>query len=280
MLLLKRIALALGAFVVLAVLIVYGASQLMIRTTHDAELEQIAIPKDAASIAEGGRLAFVFGCRGCHNASAQGSVWKDPPWFIATVAPPGIARKIADYSDAEVLRLIRHGIKKDGTSLMVMPTVSHRFISDDDAAKVIAWLRTLQPTDKDVTQPMRYGPLGRFGLLTGQFQPSYQGGKVAEAHRPTNLGRYYYDTVCSECHNINSTKLAPDGGATTPALAEMAGAYSPEAFRKLMRTGVGMSGRDLGLMKQVATENLFKLTDEEIVALQTWLKSDEAAKAK
>jgi hypothetical protein len=60
----------------------------------------------------------------------------------------------------------------------------------------------------------------------------------------------------------------------------MAGAYSPEAFRKLMRTGVGMSGRDLGLMKQVATENLYALTDEEIVALQTWLKSDEAAKAK
>src|SRR4051812_44805438 len=132
MLWLKRIAIALGAIIVLALVIVYGGSQLVIRSTHDAQLEQISIPKDAASIEEGGRLAKIFGCRGCHNANAEGSVWDDPPWFIATVAPPGIARKIANYSDAEVLRLIRHGIKKDGTSLYIMPTVSHRFIADDD----------------------------------------------------------------------------------------------------------------------------------------------------
>ena len=75
-------------------------------------------------------------------------------------------------------------------------------------------------------------------------------------------------------------KLAPDGGKTTPALAEMAGAYSPEAFHKLMRTGVGMSNRDLGLMKMVATESASSFTDEEITAIQTYLKSDEAKTAK
>lgn len=276
----KRVALALGAIVLLALAIVYGGSEWIIRTSHAVPLEQVSIPRDAASIAEGGRLAKVFGCRGCHGANSEGSVWDDPPWFVASVAAPGIARRIAPYSDAEVLRLIRHGIKKDGTSLFIMPTVSHRFIADDDALKVIAWLRTLKPTDKDVTQPMRYGPVGRFGLLTGQFQPSVQIGKVAEAHRPGNIGRYYYDAVCSECHNINATKLAPDGGKTTPALAEMAGAYGPEAFRKLMRTGVGMSGRDLGLMKMVAQESTYALSDAEIAALQDYLKSDEAKGAK
>lgn len=276
----KRIALALGAIVILALVIVYGGSELIIRGTHDVPLEQASLPKDAAAIAEGGRLAKVFGCRGCHNANSEGSVWPDPPWFVATVAAPGIARRIAPYSDAEVLRLIRHGIKKDGTSLFVMPTVSHRFIADDDALKVIAWLRTLKPTDKDVTQHMAYGPVGRLGLLTGQFHPSFQEGKVAEAHRPANIGRYYYDSVCSECHNINETKVAPDGGATTPALGQMATAYSPEAFRKLMRTGVGMSGRDLGLMKQVAQEAATALTDEEIAALQDYLKGEGEKAAK
>ena len=276
----KRVGLALGAIVLLALVIVYGGSEWIIRTSHAVPLEQVSVPKDAASIAEGGRLAKVFGCRGCHGANSEGSVWPDPPWFVASVAAPGIARRIAPYSDAEVLRLIRHGIKKDGTSLFIMPTVSHRFIADDDALKVIAWLRTLKPTDKDVTQPMRYGPVGRLGLLTGQFQPSVQIGKVAEQHRPANIGRYYYDAVCSECHNINTTKLAPDGGKTTPALAEMAGVYTPEAFRTLMRTGLGMSGRDLGLMKMVAQEATSALTDAEIAALQDYLKSGEAAKAK
>jgi mono/diheme cytochrome c family protein len=277
---LKRVALALGIIVVLALAIVYGGSQWIIRSTHDVPLEQVSLPKDAASIAEGGRLAKIFGCRGCHGANSEGSVWDDPPWFVATVAPPGIARKIASYSDAEVLRLIRHGIKKDGTSLYVMPTVSHRNIADDDAVKVIAWLRTLRPTDKDVGNGISYGPLGRFLVLTGQFEPSYQIGKVAEVHRPANVGRYYYDAVCSECHNINSTKLAPDGGKTTPALAEMAGAYSPEAFHTLLHTGVGMSGRDLGLMKMVATESAYALTDDEMTAIQAYLTSDEAKTAK
>lgn len=272
----KKIGIALGALVLAAIVIVYGGSEWIIRSGHAVPLEQISIPKDSASIAEGGRLAKIFGCRGCHGPNSEGSVWSDPPWFVATVAPPGIARKIANYSDAELLRLIRHGIRKDGTSLFVMPTVSHRFIADDDAAKVIAWLRTLKPTAKDVTQAMAYGPVGRFGLLTGKFSPSYQANKVAEQARPANVGRYYYDAVCSECHNINETKIAPDGGATTPALGPMAAAYSPEAFSKLMRTGVGMSNRDLGLMKTIALDSGSALTDAEIAALQGYLKGEAA----
>lgn len=280
MLWVKRIAIALGAIVVLALVIVYGGSQLMIRTTHDAQLEQLAIPKDAASVEEGGRLAKIYGCRGCHGPNAQGTAWNDPPWFVAQVSPPAIAGKIAAYSDPELLRLIRHGIKKDGTSLYVMPTEAHRFIADDDLVKVVAWLRTLHPTGKDTGNGISFGPLGRVLLLTGKFGPSVQIGKVAEAHRPAEVGRYFYNSVCSECHNVNSTKPAPDGSAITPALAEMAAAYSSDAFRKLLRTGVGMSGRDLGLMKAVATENLYALTDDEIAAIQTWLKSDAAKKVK
>jgi len=276
----KKVGIALGAIILAAVLIVYGGSQWIIRSSHAVPLEQIALPKDAASIAEGGRLTKIFGCRGCHGANAEGAVWDSPPWFVATVAPPGIARKIAGYSDAELLRLIRHGIRKDGTGVFVMPTGSLQYISDDDAAKVIAWLRTVKPTDKDVTQGMGYGPLGRFGILTGEFSPNYVPGKVAEKQRPANVGRYYFDAVCSECHNINDTKIAPDGGAVTPALGAMAAAYSPEAFRKLLRTGVGLSNRDLGMMKTVALDSGSALTDAEITALQEYLRGEGMKAAK
>jgi len=274
----KKIGLALGVLILAAVVIVYGGSEWIIRSGHAVPLEEITLPKDAASIAEGGRIAKILGCRGCHNDNAEGSVWPDPPWFVATVAAPGIARKIATYSDAEVLRLIRHGIRKDGSAVFIMPAGSLQHVSDDDAAKVIAWLRTVQPTTKDVTRATSYGPLGRLGMLTGQFTPNYVIGKVAPKQRPADLGRYYYDTVCSECHNINETKVAPGGGMTTPALNQMATAYSPEAFRKLMRTGVGMSGRDLGLMREVAVDSGSALTDAEITALQEYLKGEGARK--
>jgi mono/diheme cytochrome c family protein len=272
--LLGRIVLALIGIAVIALIIVYAGSEYIIRRAHDVPLAEVAVPKDAASIAEGGRLARIEGCRGCHSDDGAGSVWSDPPWFVASVAPPGIARKIASYSDAELLRLIRNGVRKDGSTLFIMPTVSLRNISDDDAGKIIAWMRTLQPGPKDVTQDMGFGPVGRAMLLFGKMEPSIQTGDIAEVHRPADVGRYYYNAVCSECHLLDKPKPTEDGHQIAPALAPMAASYDPAAFRKLLRTGVGMSNRDLGLMKEVATEGAYALNDDEIAAIQNYLKGE------
>ncbi|MBO9713610.1 c-type cytochrome [Sphingomonas sp.] len=277
---LKRVAIGLGAIVLLALVVLYGASEWAIRRTHEADLVQVSVPKDAASIAEGARIAKIEGCRGCHGDDAAGSVWNDPPWFVATIAPPGLARKVASYSDAELGRLIRHGIRKDGTSLFIMPTVAHRNIADDDLGKLIAWIRTLRPAPKDVTRDTGFGPLGRVMLLSGQVPPSYQIGTVAPKQRPADLGRYYYDAVCSECHALDEPRPAPDGSGTAPALAPVAASYDPIAFRTLLHTGVAMGNRKLGLMSVVAKENFVALSDAEIVAIQDYLKREAAKQAK
>lgn len=279
MLWVKRIALAIVAVVILAVVVVYGGSEWKLRAKHDVALTPIAVPTDAASIEEGGRLAKLFGCRGCHGANSEGRVWDSPPWFVASVVPPAIARKIAGYSDSELLRLIRHGIRKDGTSVLIMPTVAHRFIADDDAGKLIGWLRTLKPGPKDVLQQTRYGPLGRFGILTGQFTPSFQAETVAARTRPAEVGRYYYDAICSECHKLGAPNTT-DSGAVAPALATMAASYSPEDFRKLLRTGASPSGRDLGLMKEITEEATYAMTDSEITATHDYLRGEAAKQVK
>jgi mono/diheme cytochrome c family protein len=272
----KRIALAIGALLLLALAILYGSTEWAIRRSHDVPLADIAVPTDAASVAEGGRLAFVYGCRGCHSADGHGAVWTDPPWFVATIAPPGIARKIAPYSNAELLRLIRHGVRRDGTTLYVMPTPGHRFIADDDAGKIIAWLRTLKAGPKDVTQDMTFGPLGRVAMLTGGVQPSAEIGSFAQAKRPADAGKYFYDSACSECHKLDVPNLT-DAGPTAPALAPMAASYSLPQFTHLMRTGEPIGGRKLDLMKDMALENFHVFTDAEIAQIHAYL-SAEAAK--
>jgi hypothetical protein len=54
-------------------------------------------------------------------------------------------------------------------------------------------------------------------------------------------------------------------------------AYDPEAFTRLLRTGVALRGRQLGVMSQQARNNLAQLTDSEISALYSYLHDLPAA---
>lgn len=273
---LRRALAALAGLALVFVAVIYGGSEWLIRRSHAVPLTQVSLPKDAASIAEGARLAKLAGCRGCHGAEGEGTVWTDFPWFIGRPAPPSIARKTADYSDAELVRLIHHGVRKDGSSLFIMPTAAHRYLADDDVAKIAAWVRTIRFTPKDSIVTSRWGPLGRFLMLTGEISPSVEVENVAPAHRPADVGRYYYDAVCSECHDLFKPRKIEGGRWTTPALAPMAASYDAAAFHKLLKTGVPPSGRDLKLMKEVALEGGVAFTGAEVDALQAFLKAEAA----
>ncbi|MEP9357749.1 c-type cytochrome [Sphingomonas sp. KR3-1] len=268
---LGRIAVALVGIVVVLTAILYGGSQWVIGRSHAVPVDHIAIPTDAAAIAEGGRLATIEGCRGCHGPESQGLVWSSD-LLGGTIAPPAIARKIASYSNDELVRLIRYGVKKDGSTLFIMSTGAHRNLADDDLGKIIAWLRTLKPGPKDSLTDTAFGPMPRLGMLTGGLAPSVHPEKVAPAHRPAERGRYFYASICADCHLLD--KPNPVEGQTAPALAPIAASYDPAAFRKLLRTGVGMGKPDLGLMSGVARESLHALSDDEIAAIQTYLKGE------
>ena len=271
--LLRRAVAALAGLLLVFAAVVYGGSEWLIRRSHAVPLTPVSLPRDAASIAEGGRLAKLAGCRGCHGPNGEGTVWTDIPWFIGHPAPPSIARKTANYSDAELVRLIQHGVRKDGSTLFIMPTGAHRYFADDDVLKIAAWIRTLKFTPKDSLVTSSWGPMGRFLMLTGGMDPSVQVDKVSPEHRPADIGRYYYDAVCSECHNLYKPKPFEGGNQIAPALAPMAASYDSAAFHKLLKTGVPPSGRNLGVMTEVALEGGNAFTDAEVDALQAYLKA-------
>ena len=268
---LGRIAAIVAGIVVVLTAVLYGGSEWMIRRSHAVPLAHLSIPKDAASIAEGGRLATIEGCRGCHGPNSEGLVWSRD-LLGGTIAPPAIARKIANYSDDELVRLIRHGVKKDGSALFIMSTAAHRNLADDDLAKIIAWLRTLKPSPKDSLADTSFGPMPRFAILTGGMKSSLHPETVAPAQRPADVGRYFYNAICADCHLLDKPQTVE--GETAPALAPMAASYDAPAFKRLLRTGVGMSKPKLGLMSDVAKESLHALSDPEIAALQAYLKGE------
>jgi mono/diheme cytochrome c family protein len=125
------------------------------------------------------------------------------------------------------------------------------------------------------------GPLGRLGVVLGKFETAAQliASTVplpAAKNQEAELGRYLARTVCAECHGT-SLRGAVNPDFTSPDL-RVVGAYSPEAFARLLRTGVALGDRQLGVMSERARNNLSQLTGSEISALYSYLHAlSEAA---
>ncbi|WP_332804010.1 c-type cytochrome [Sphingomonas sp. RT2P30] len=266
-----RIALTVVALLLAALLIFSAASEYIIRRDHRIAPVAIAVPHDAASIAEGARLATLLGCPSCHG-DGKGAVWTPVDRWYGQVAPPAIARRLADYSDAEVARLIRHGVTRRGATLFVMPTWSERNLADDDLGRIIAWARTLRPAPDDSLADTWWGPEARWQMLGGDLRQSAVAESVAPKARPADSGRYFTQALCAECHDLHADRT--HDSETVPALAPIAAAYSDADFHRLLRTGVAAGGRKLGLMATIAGENLHALHDDEIAMIHRYLKAE------
>lgn len=267
------IALAVVACLALAVL--YGGSEWAMRKSYAVPLPTIVADRSPTGVAEGARLASAIGCRGCHGPNGNGVLLAEVPG-VGHFATPALARIAAAYSDAELARLIHHGIKRNGQGVYLMPIDGHARIADEDVARIIGWIRTLKPSAADRTDRLSFGPLGRLAILIGKVRQEVIEKPMAAAKRPADIGRYVADTVCAGCHSMTAPRDAHDDGRRVPPLLEIAPAYDLAPFRKLLRTGIGMSPRDLGLMARVAKGDLSHLTDAEVGALHAYLKGEAA----
>jgi len=274
--LLRWLGIALLAVVALAVVglgIVYLLSERILTRTYPLPAVALSIPTDPAELPEGRRLATVHNClNGCHGKGGEGAVMFDQP-VIGRIVAPNLTAAVRRYSDAQLVTIIRHGLRPDGRSVVVMPAQEFGVLTDSDLGRIIAYLKSLPPAEGP-TPSISLGPVGRLGFATGQFKTAAQ--LIASGVPPppatgeeAERGRYLARSTCSECHG---TSLQGDSNPdfTSPNLQVVA-AYTPEAFRQLLRTGVPLGGRILPTMGTVARENLSQLTDAEIDALYAYL---------
>ena len=82
----------LATTLIVAAVVVYALSETMLRRHSSVRAAAVAVPSDAASIAEGHRLALVHGCQGCHGKKAEGVVLLDEPIIAKIVSPYCTAR--------------------------------------------------------------------------------------------------------------------------------------------------------------------------------------------
>ena len=220
--------------------------------------------KDAAAkIAHGKRLAIILDCTGCHGSNFQGmDMEANDPADEATYAP-NVTLLLATYSDAELDKVIRHGVPKDGREFWWMPVESYQFLSDADVAAIIAYLRTFKPAGK---------PLPPFEKNRGMQKEIAQGllgnsqAQIAKYRDqpPPDLGpnhvwgRNLARVTCTQCHN-NALQGWKD---FTPDL-DIAGAYSKAELERLLTTGEGKTKKKNFGMSEIVRDHLSHMTPRE-----------------
>lgn len=273
---LGRGALALVLLLIVAIGVVYALSERELRKTYDVRLPDLEVPAELISVEEGERLARTRGCyNGCHGIEAEGEVFMDD-FLFGSAKSPDLTRVARSLSDAEFARVVRHGVRKNGESVVIMPSPMFYSLTDVDIASILAFLRSLPPSDGPDTS-LRLGPLARGLIAFGVFQTGAatienEATRIDPANPsdPYAVGRYVAMTACSECHGPD---LAGQSGPpfTTPNLAIVA-AYTPEEFRRLMREGVPRDGRELDLMGIVSEKRFSHFTPDEVDALYAYLR--------
>ncbi len=154
------------------------------------------------------------GCGNCHTPIGPngfvaeqelgGRLVEKNDMFTAIAPNITPAGRVSEWSDAELARAIREGIRPDGSVIgPPMPFAMYRGLGDEDLASMVMFLRTLDPVDHDpgaseyrVALPPAYGP------PVESVTPPERGITV-------EYGAYLAGPIahCLECH----TPLSPQG---------------------------------------------------------------------
>lgn len=260
----------LAGVVVVAAAALFVVAEWKLHCYRDVVSMPLSVAPSEDMVAEGERNFHIFGCFGCHGE--KGNILFDQP-MVARVAAPDLREKLPLYDDAQLVDLIRRGVKRDGTTAIVMPTNTTGRIADTDLAALVSYMRTLPEPSGEAGPTISIGPLGYAALALGKVPLSAVDApsEVPPRTRPAGReGEYLVGAICRECHELDAVR--DDGfGMVTPALREIVPAYDPDRFRSLLRTGRGIGDRDLGLMSDVARLDLSHLTDGEIAAIYDYL---------
>lgn len=171
-------------------------------------------------------VAFCFHCHSDHDFSQpdypiiearKGAGWPMPIPELNNIAARNITPDpetgIGAWSDDEVARAIREGVRRDGSALFpVMPYLSYRSMDDEDVKSIVVYVRTIPAVNNKVPTRSLPGPLEYIvntipkPLVTPQ--PSHP------ASTPAERGKYL--ATLAECHSCHTP--TDDQGQPLPGM--------------------------------------------------------------
>jgi len=288
-------ALKILGFVAAALVVIAGATLIYVliafnrlwTRTFDVPTHSLAVAADPASLAEGQRLLKARACTECHADDLGGRYFLDEPAIgriYARNLTTGRGSTVASYSDLDLERAIRHGIKKDNTALVFMPSDEFWHMSDADLSKIIQAMRAAPPVDRDA-QPneltLLAKALGVFGVfpLSPAATIAHQTAHAAPVAEGVSVDYGKYIAVsCTGCHGATySGGPIPGAPASMPVPANLTpaadglGRYDEEQFITMLRTGKRPDGTTIN--EFMPWKVYGNMTDTELKALYLFFKS-------
>jgi mono/diheme cytochrome c family protein len=197
-------------------------------------------------------------------------------WFGTRIVAPNLTRLVRQETDAQLATAIRYGIKRDGTSVIEMPSKEFIKSSDSDVAAIIAYLRTL-PERPDAAGNIRWRFDGRAMLAVGMLPSeaamvnTSASGPLRTPYSPLARGRYITQSHCSVCYGPDLSGETIEGSSD---LRVSIVHYSPTAFEHFFRTGEGQIGHGTGTMAKMIRSRFKYLTAADVDAIYVYLKAN------
>ena len=263
----------------------------------------VAIAQDREATVEYGKylVETIAGCGNCHtphnpdgsldvDLSYSGAFVIDEPTFLG-VAPnitPDRETGIGDWSEDDIVRAIREGVRPDGRVLSPpMSFAWYRRLADTEAYAIAAFLKTVPAISNEVEPSEIRFPLESWGPPVGN---------VPDVPRddPVAYGEYLAGPVghCMDCHTpfvegVQDLTQIGRGGTVFEdfAIFDWAimtanitsdprfgiGNWSDEEIKRAITDGVSRNGR---VLRPIMPFTLYKeMTDEDLDALVAYLRS-------
>jgi len=275
---------------------------------------------DSASIARGEYIyRYTAQCWGCHETPHGGQnpqqaggrlfdLTETGPgfgkWYSRNLTPD-VESGLGGWTDGEIVRALREGLRKDGTTLFpIMPIDWYHGMSDDDVLAVVAYLRSFQPVKNTVPErePSFFAKaLFTFKMIAPKEQiltpiatphrgitPEYgryvssQIADCADCHTPRNLqdGAFYMDSLFAGSSFAYGDEagepLVSFARNITPDVETGIGAWTKDQFIEAVTTGMRPDGTVLTTHMPYAYYKFWNMDDLE--AVYAYLKTLPAMK--
>ena len=287
---LRRTLIGVLSLVVLLALVVAGlvwnGERKRQRVVALPALKTPALADDAAARERGAYLYASRGCVDCHGADGAGRVFVDNGSLRikgpAIHTGPGsvtLAYKPEDWD-----RVLRHGVKPDGTPAMIMPSEDYNRLTDADFVALVAYARTLPPAGggaAEITLPLPVRALYGAGAIKDAADKIDHSLPVQQpvAEGVTREHGQYVANMCKGCHGPElAGGKVPGGPPDWPPAARLIRGEgnamdryaSADSMIAMFRSGKRADGSAVQVMP---FESLAKMSDTDLRALHLYLKS-------